>query len=592
VIDAVNGRSQQETAVTIYILAFVAGVLTIASPCIFPILPVVMARATNSFRRDRLPLLAGLALGFAVTASLASVAGAWAIETNRYGRAVALVAVTLFGLALILPGLASRLATPAVFLGTKLADALGKRERERTPALSILLGVATGLIWAPCAGPILGLILSGAAFYGPRIETFLLLLVYGLGAATSLAVGMFLGRRFVMVVRSLLPWSEGARRVLGATVVAGAIAVWTGLDTRVLVQLSFPMTTALERNLVSALQPTRPVTGAETVESIAARAELPEPLASVLDARQWLNSSPLTAKELKGKVVLVSFWTYSCINCLRALPHVRAWAEKYRDQGLVVIGIHTPEFAFEKSVENVSAALGKLGVRYPVAIDNDFRIWRAFNNNAWPALYFVDAEGRIRHRYFGEGDYALSEDTIKTLLKEAGRKSSIDLATVDAKGVQVEADIGNLKSPETYLGYAQTRGFASPGGVREDISNVYRSIKMLPLNRWTLGGIWTIGREFAQLNETSGRITYRFHARDLHLVMVPAANGTPIRFRVTVDGQSPGESRGVDVDAQGYGVVSEAKLYQLVRQSDNVTDRTFEIEFLDAGVRVYAFTFG
>jgi hypothetical protein len=257
-----------------------------------------------------------------------------------------------------------------------------------------------------------------------------------------------------------------------------------------------------------------------------------------------------------------------------------------------VIGVHTPEFAFEKNVGNVSTATTKLGVSYPVAIDNDFRIWRAFSNNAWPALYFVGADGRIRHPAIGEGNYARSEQVIQQLLAEAGHKPTVEVTKVRAEGTQVAADEEQLRSSETYLGYTQATGFTSPGGAREDVPSLYRGIDMLPLNRWTLGGTWTIGREYAQLDDTSGRIAYRFHARDLHLVLGPTRDGKPVRFRVTIDGAAPGASHGTDTNAEGYGTVTDAKLYQLVRQVGGITDRTFGIEFLDPGVRAYAFTFG
>ncbi len=293
---------------------------------------------------------------------------------------------------------------------------------------SLLLGIATGLVWAPCAGPVLGLILTGAALHGPGIDTVLLLLAYGLGAATSLAAGMLLGGRLLAKARELMPWSDGVRRALGGAVVLGAIAIWAGLDTRLLTQLSLPSTTAFESKLIDTLQPAPSAQAGTSIGNATPHASLSGPLASIVGSRQWLNTSPLKAEDLQGKVVLVNFWTYSCINCLRVLPHIRAWADKYRDQGLVVIGVHTPEFAFEKNVGNVSTATTKLGVGYPVAIDNDFRIWRAFSNNAWPALYFVGADGRIRHQAIGEGNYATSEQVIQQLLAEAGHKPTGDAA--------------------------------------------------------------------------------------------------------------------------------------------------------------------
>lgn len=272
---------------------------------------------------------------------------------------------------------------------------------------------------------------------------------------------------------------------------------------------------------------------------------------------------------------------------------VRAWAEKYKDQGLVVIGVHAPEFEFEKNLDDVRRSARDLRVDYPILVDNDHAVWRAFRNRYWPALYFVDAQGRIRHHQFGEGEYEESERVIQQLLVEAGAGSGDQgVVAVDGRGSEAAADWRNLKPPENYLGYGRTENFVSGGGIRQDAPNLYRGTASPPLNGWSLAGVWTVGREFAALNETSGRITYRFHARDLHLVMAPSMPGRPVRFRVTLDGAPPGDNRGADMDAEGWGSVQEGRLHQLIRQSGAIADRTFEIEFLDRGVRVYAFTFG
>ncbi|HEV2675400.1 MAG TPA: thioredoxin family protein [Aliidongia sp.] len=335
------------------------------------------------------------------------------------------------------------------------------------------------------------------------------------------------------------------------------------------------------------------VLAAGLIVSPASAAPAPSgPVGALFGARQWLNTPPLHPEDLRGKVVLVNFWTYSCINCLRVLPHVRAWAEAYKDRGLVVIGVHTPEFAFEKDVANVRRASIALGVGYPVAIDSDFAIWRAFGNQAWPALYFIGADGRIRQQVLGEGSYAESERLIQKLLSEAGAPMGLDLAAVSASGAQAAADERDLRSDETYIGYGEARNFASPGGAKPDASSLYHAAPALPLNRWSLDGAWTVGREFATLDEAAGSITYRFHARDLHLVLAPPAQGRPVRFRVTIDGAPPGADHGADVDTEGWGLLQDDRLYQLVRQEGAITDRTFRIEFSEPGVRAYAFTFG
>jgi len=310
-------------------------------------------------------------------------------------------------------------------------------------------------------------------------------------------------------------------------------------------------------------------------------------------ATEWLNSKPLAAEGLRGKVVLVDFWTFSCINSLRTLPYIRAWAEKYKDLGLVVIGVQAPEFAFEKNIDNVRWAVKEMRLEYPIAIDNNHAIWNDFDNEAWPAVYFVDAKGHIRHHYFGEGEYAQAEAIIQQLLTEAGT-SGVDhgLVSVDTRGAEAAADWGSLKSPETYVGYERAENFASPGGARSNKSRVYAAPVRLSLNHWALSGAWTVGKQSIVLNQAAGRIAYCFHARDLHLVMGPAVRGTSVRFRVLIDGHPPGAAHGVDVDEQGSGKAIEQRLYQLIRQSEPIGDRQFEIEFLDPGAETFSFTFG
>ncbi|MBW8765291.1 MAG: thioredoxin family protein [Geodermatophilales bacterium] len=316
-------------------------------------------------------------------------------------------------------------------------------------------------------------------------------------------------------------------------------------------------------------------------------------LPSLAGATEWLNSEPLTPAGLRGKVVAVDFWTYTCINWLRTLPYIRAWAERYREHGLVVIGVHTPEFSFEHDVDNVRRAVEDMGVRYPVAVDNDYAIWRAFGNRYWPALYLVDAQGRIRHHRFGEGDEERSELVIQELLAEAGY-GDVDQepVSVHAAGAEAAADWDHLGSPENYLGYERTDNFASPGGAVPNVPRVYAQPSRLGLNDWALAGDWTIQGEAAVLNRGGGRIACRFHARDLHLVMGPTARGTSVRFRVLLDGQPPGVAHGTDVDDAGNGTVDDQRLYQLIRQPGPPADREFEIEFLDPGVQALAFTFG
>jgi thiol-disulfide isomerase/thioredoxin len=316
-------------------------------------------------------------------------------------------------------------------------------------------------------------------------------------------------------------------------------------------------------------------------------------LPSLSGATEWLNSAPLSPAGLKGKVVLVDFWTYSCINWRRTLPYLSAWARKYKDQGLVIIGVHTPEFVFEKNMENVRWAVRNMQVEYPVAVDNNRAIWLAFKNQYWPALYFVDSQGRIRHHVFGEGEYDKSELMIQELLIKAGAHGvQHDLISVDPRGLEVDADWADLQSPETYAGYEHSTNFSSPGGTVRNKSHIYTASEKLKLNHWALSGDWTIRGESARSNQANGRVAFCFHARDLHLVMGPAALGTPVRFRVKIDGEAPGVAHGSDINERGDGTLREQRLYQLVRQSKPILDRRFEIEFLDPGVEIFSFTFG
>ena len=318
----------------------------------------------------------------------------------------------------------------------------------------------------------------------------------------------------------------------------------------------------------------------------------PHHIAAFRRATEWLNSPPLSAETLAGKVVLVQFGTYSCINWLRTLPYVRAWDQKYR-QELVVIGVHTPEFTFEKKPENVRRAVQQMKLDFPIAVDNDYAIWRAFDNRHWPALYFIDARGRLRRHHFGEGEYEQSEMAIQQLLAETGAKAyDPGVVSVRAAGFELPADWQNLRSPEIYLGHDRTDNFSSPGGAALRRPRVYAAPPRLDLNRWALAGEWTMANQATALNRADGRIVCRFHARDVHLVMGPPRQESAVRFRVSMDGQPPGPAVGLDVDDSGSGTVREQRLYQLIRQPGPIVDRTFEIHFLDAGVEAFAFTFG
>ena len=636
------------------VLAYLGGALTILSPCILPVLPFVFARADQPFVRSGLPLLAGMALTFALVATLAAVGGGWVTQANQYGRWLAIALLAVFGLTLLFPRFADHLMRPLVSAGNRLSNFAQADGQQVRAGSSFLLGIATGLLWAPCAGPILGLVLTGAALRGASVGTTLLLAAYAAGAATSLAVALLIGGRVFTAMKRSLGAGEWIRRGIGAAMLAGVVAISFGLDTGVLARVSTVATGGIEQKLVDRLSPGATPAGsgsssstvggnaAATADASGAMMAAANPTAasnvvmsasdtsaggammaaassgmmrasqgtadnqpplpvegelpSLNGAVQWLNSPPLTAQSLRGKVVLIDFWTYSCINCLRSLPYVKAWADKYKDQGLVVIGVHAPEFAFERNIDNVKKATHDLGIDYPVAIDNNYAIWRSLNNQYWPAHYFVDAQGRIRYHHFGEGDYAQSEKVIQQLLTEAGHANAANMPTgltsASVQGVEAAADNNDMQSPETYIGYARAENFASPGGETEDKTHTYAAPVQPALNDWGLTGKWKVGAEHATLTTASGGIVYRFHARDLHLVLGPNQDGKPVRFRVSIDGAAPGASHGSDVAADGTGTVTGVRLYQLVRQSGDVKDHTFSIEFLDPGVEAYSFTFG
>src|SRR5262245_30976003 len=442
----------------LFILAYLGGILTILSPCILPVLPFVFARADRPFMRNGLPLLAGMAITFAGVATLAAVGGGWAVAANSAGRWIAIILLAAFAMLLIFPSLADRAMRPLVGLGERLSS---KGSEDRIGG-SLLLGVATGLLWAPCAGPILGIILTGAALSGASATTAGLLLAYALGAATSLAGALLIGGKVFAAMKRSIGAGEGVRKALGVLILVGVGVIALGLDTRVLSRLSTAQTFGFEHRLAQLLGMEEEELGTKVGGMLPVEGALP-PLDGAV---QWLNSPPLTREQLKGKVVLIDFWTYSCINCIRSVPFVRAWAERYKDQGLVVIGVHAPEFAFERNPANVRKAVADFGITYPVALDNNLVIWRAFNNRYWPAHYLADAQGRLRYHHFGEGSTDETETAIRALLAEKGAKLGM-VASVSATGAAAAADFAAIRSPETYVGSSRAENFSSPGGLSD-----------------------------------------------------------------------------------------------------------------------------
>ena len=580
------------------LLAYLGGILTILSPCILPVLPFVFARSDRPFLKSGFPLLAGMAASFSLVASLATVGGAWAVRANQFGRLAALILFGIFGLTLLFSSLAERLSRPLVRLGSRLSQGQDSRHGILN---SFFLGIATGLLWTPCAGPILGLILTGAAVSGASRHTAILLLVYAAGASTSLGLALLAGGRVFAAMKRSLGAEVWIRRLLGIAVLAGVAAVAFGLDRGVLSRLSLASTSSFEQRLVAFAGP--PNAQGERMKSDATPAMMmssggnadavPSTLPDLSGASAWINSPALTPDSLRGKVVVIDFWTYSCINCLRSLPYIQAWNEKYKASGLVVIGVHTPEFPFEKDEANVRKAVRDLGIDYPVAMDNNYRIWRGFNNRYWPAHYFIDSAGRVRYHHFGEGNYEESEAWIRSLLEERNHQPPPNPGMkIAGIGSEAASDLQAVQSPETYIGYIRAKSFASPGGFNEDDAQLYRAPTRLGLNEWALIGRWKDESQIATLLSPTGSIVYRFDARDLHLVLGSASEGKPVRFRVTLDGKPPGEDHGADTDANGLGIVTESRLYQLIRQKGGARDRVFRIEFLAPGVQAFAFTFG
>jgi thiol-disulfide isomerase/thioredoxin len=392
--------------------------------------------------------------------------------------------------------------------------------------------------------------------------------------------------------RHLFP-SDSARRALGAACIVGFGALAVFSEANVLTRFQIMNTAKAEDSLIGAFHPrnlgTQATSGRGSHSSLGDEGAMPD----LNGAIGWLNSTPLAKQSLRGKVVLVNFWTYTCINSLRPLPYLKTWAEKYGDAGFVVIGVHTPEFSFEHESVNVENAVRNLNVTFPIAIDSNYRIWQAFNNQYWPAQYLADAKGRIRYHHFGEEDYDQIERAVQDLLKENGATGlASDVTSVPAVGIEAAPDWADGRSPETYVGYRQAQNFASPERLHRDLTQVFSAPAKLSLNHWALIGSWNVNAESAVLEALSGRIVFRFHSRDLHFVLAPAKDGKPVRFIVKLDGAAPGENCGADTAPDGSGEIREPRLYQLIRQKGPIVDRTFEIDFLDPGVHALDFTFG
>jgi cytochrome c biogenesis protein CcdA/thiol-disulfide isomerase/thioredoxin len=526
-----------------------------------------------------------MALTFTGLSILAAVAGQWVLRVNQTGRLAAMIVFVLFGLTLAFPRFSDKVFQPLVRLGVRV-DRFRPSQTSASQwpiGRAMLLGVSTGMLWAPCAGPILGLILTGVALSGATWQSARLLASFAAGAAFALSLVMLGGKRLIRFAGPSLRGEEWLRRGVGIAVLASVGAIALGLDTGVLTRISAARTSPFEQRLVNRVRQVHAVP--KTNEG---------PMPGLEGGTEWLNSPPLAAADFRGRVLLVDFWTYSCINCLRSIPYVRAWFEKYREKGFAVLGVHTPEFVFERDTANIRQAIRDLNIAYPVVVDNRYVIWKAFANEYWPAHYLIDAEGIVRYHHFGEGQYEETEEVIRQLLQENGAllSDASGPLSVKAAGAQAPRSPSDVKSPETYVGYERQDNFSSPESLRRDEPARYTAPLAPMLNQWGLAGRWNVRAENARLLVAPGAIRFRFHARDLHLVLGSASTRGPIRFRVRLDDAEPLDDRGVDVNADGTGLVTGHRLYQLIRQQGPIGDRTFEIQFLDPGVEAFAFTFG
>ena len=412
-------------------------------------------------------------------------------------------------------------------------------------------------------------------------------------STASVAFGLYSSNRLFSVMSNSVSLKVWVLRVLSVAITMGFILIALGWDTRWPLRFSFVNAASAQEFPSAAFFPANLAAMEERVANAQPALADEGAMPDLGGATGWLNSAPLSAKSLRGKVVLVDFWTYTCINSLRPLPYVKGWAAKYKDAGLVVIGVHTPEFSFEHEPVNVERAVRDLMVNYPVAMDSNYRIWEAFHNDYWPAQYIVDAKGRIRHHHFGEGDYDEVERVIQQLLKENGASGlDGDLVSVNGQGVEAAPDFAHEESPESYLGYRQAERFASPERFAKGSPKTYNAPAKPSLNQWGLSGSWTVGPEAVVLQSAPGKVIFRFHSRDLNLILAPGKDGRPIHFKVTLDGVGPGDDCGSDSSPDGTGVIREPRLYQLIRQKEGIQDRTFEIEFQEGGAQALDFTFG
>jgi cytochrome c biogenesis protein CcdA/thiol-disulfide isomerase/thioredoxin len=557
-----------------------AGLLTFFSPCVLPVLPIVLSSSLGGSKLRPFWIVSGLVLSFTFLGLALNFLGSIFGITPQAVRYLAILLLFIAGILFLFPELSSRLFLP-------LTQRFGRAQVSgEGPWGALLLGASMGAVWTPCAGPIFAVVLSGALLQRRFVDSFILLFVYALGAGLPMLAVAYAGNRLVRKLRNIAQYENKIRRATGAILVLTSLLFGLGLDTRLIANLpvSWFNSSRLEEGVVRKLKPPHSANKEESIskEALPVLGKMPQ----LEGIKNWINSEPLTREALQGKVVLVDFWTYSCINCLRTLPYLIQWYQHYQDQGLVILGIHTPEFAFEKDLRNVEKAVSSLGVRYPVALDNDYGTWRNFNNQYWPAHFLIDAQGRIRYQHFGEGEYERTEAAIQSLLREKG--AAVKLA--EREKIPNPVDFSRINSPETYVGYKRMSGFQSPESLKPDQTQDYSLARIQALNTWSLAGPWKIEEERAINQAPHAKLRFQFEAQRLNLVMAPSSG--VIHAIVRIDGKlADATTAGKDVK-DGTVVIDAARLYELLDLRELKGSHLFEIEFLEPDAQVFAFTFG
>lgn len=579
---------------TLGILAVIAGALTVMSPCILPILPPLLSASISGGSRHRpLWIVAGLAISFTLFGVIFAFFGTFLGLSNAALRHVALLILFFLGLSLLWPSLWERTGARISAFAQQMPG-MNRLPTKKTPISSLLLGASLGLIWAPCAGPVLGIILTLAAVQSSFGPTLILMSAYSLGAAVPMLLIGYGGRRLSDRLASVRRWGLLTHKAFGALTLAMVVALFFNFDTLLLAKLpgSLFVANQVEKRLVGTKTPSDTNSDFGPDSALAAGKKSPYPVLGKMpeftQVTTWLNSPPLAKEGLRGKVVLIDFWTYSCINCIRTLPTVVRWDGKYRDQGLVIVGVHTPEFQFEKEVDNIKAAIARHGIKYPVAVDNDYGTWKAYGNQFWPAKYLIDAEGKLRLTHFGEGDEEVFERAIQSILMEA----KLLHAPVAIEPAEKTVNAFKIRSPETYIGYNRASNFVSNERMTPDTTINYTPPPSLRLNDWALAGAWKVIDEAAILQAPGGKIQFRFQAPKLNLVMKGTEKGIPAK--ILMDGAPlPATLRGMDVGPDGKAIIEDPRLYNLVTlPKEDEEEHLFEMTFESPQVELYAFTFG